>query len=97
VIWSVSDEKVLAVNKYGKVYAVGSGSAYVTVTTVDGSYTANFYFDVPDESYPVKSISLSLNATTIYMEENGVDLTATVNPSYATNPTVIWSSDGYGL
>jgi uncharacterized protein YjdB len=93
VIWSVSDEKVLAVNKYGKVYAVGSGSAYVTVTTVDGSYTANFYFDVPDESYPVKSISLSLNATTIYMEENGVDLTATVNPSYATNPTVIWSSD----
>jgi uncharacterized protein YjdB len=93
VTWSVSDEKVLAVNKYGKVYAVGSGSAYVTVTTVDGGYTASFYFNVPDEKYPVKSVSLSQNAATIYMGEEGMDLKAAVSPTYATNPDVIWSSD----
>jgi len=93
VIWSVSNDDILAVNSYGQVYAIGSGSATVTATTVDGSYTATFYVNIPDETYPVKGIALNYNAATIYMGEGGVDLVATVTPSYATNPDVIWSSD----
>lgn len=93
VIWSVSDPEVLSVTDYGKVWAVGSGDAYVTATTVDGGYTANFYVNVPDEDYPVRGISLNYNAATIYMGEEGLDLVSTVSPSYATNPDVVWSSD----
>ena len=93
VTWSVSDPDVLAVTDYGKVWAVGSGDAYVTATSVEGGYTAKFYVNVPDESYPVRGISLNYNAATIYMGEEGLDLVSTVSPSYATNPAVVWSSD----
>ena len=92
VIWTVSNEEVLHVTSYGKVYAVGSGSAYVTVTTVDGEFTDSFYINVPDESYPVTRITLSENLLTLYMGEEGAELTATVHPSYATNQDIVWSS-----
>ena len=91
--WSVSDPEVLQVTDYGKVYAAGSGSAKVTVTTADGKYTADFWINVPDEDYPVRGVSLNYNAATIYMGEAGVKLEAAVSPSYATNPSVTWSSD----
>ena len=93
VTWSVSDGDVLAVTSSGKVYAVGSGKARVTAATVDGNYTADYWFSVPDKSYPVRGISLNYNAATIYMGESGIDLLATVSPSYATNPAVNWKSD----
>ncbi len=92
VVWSVTDEDVLAVNEYGKVFAVGSGAACAVATTVDGGFTANFYFNVPDETYPVRGISLSENAKTLYLGEAGFTLTAKVSPSYATNPSVVWTS-----
>ena len=91
--WSVSDPEVLQVTDYGKVYAAGSGSAKVTVTTADGKYTADFWINVPDKDYPVRGVSLNYNAATIYMGEAGVKLEAAVSPSYATNPSVTWSSD----
>ena len=93
ITWAVSNEDVLAVTSSGKVYAVGSGKAKVTATTVDGSFTKGYWFSVPDESYPVRGISLNYNAATIYMGESGIDLLATVSPSYATNPAVNWKSD----
>jgi uncharacterized protein YjdB len=93
VTWSVSDDTVLQVNQYGKVFAVGSGNAYVTVTTVEGSQTATFWIEVPNETYYVKGISMSPSTATIYMGEDGVDLTAKISPSYATNQNIIWSSN----
>ncbi len=93
VLWSVSDPTVLSITDYGKVAAIGSGRAHATVTTVDGSYTANFYINVPDETSPVKRISLSTGAMTVYMGEGATQLTANVYPSHATNPYVLWSSD----
>ena len=92
VVWSVSDEKVLAINEYGTVYAIGSGSAQAIAATVDGGYEAKFYINVPDESYPVRGVALSENYRTLYLGEEGFTLTATVSPSYATNPEVIWAS-----
>ncbi len=41
VIWSSSDESVATVNNDGKVFFVEAGECYVTVTTVDGGYTAS--------------------------------------------------------
>ena len=93
VSWTVSDPEVLSVTDYGKVAAIGSGSAYVTVTTADGNYTAHYYINVPDETSPIKRISLNMGAATLYMGEPGTQLTANIYPSNATNQQVIWSSD----
>lgn len=41
VIWSSSDESVATVNNEGKVFFVEAGECYITVTTVDGGYTAS--------------------------------------------------------
>ncbi len=92
VVWSVSDESVLAVNEYGKIFAIGSGAAQAIVTTLDGGFEARFYVNVPDEQYPVRGISLSENYKTLYLGEGSYTLTATVSPSYATNPDVMWLS-----
>ena len=92
LIWSSSDEDVLCVTSYGKVVAVGSGTACITVTTEDGGYTASCWFNVPDGSYPVKSVSLDLYNATMYMGEDGLQLTATINPTYAANQNVRWTS-----
>lgn len=92
VTWTSSDEKVLAVTSYGRVTAVGSGKAYITATTADGGHTAQTWFSVPDETYPVTRITLNRTNLTIYMKEEGQALTATVAPTYATNPSVTWSS-----
>ena len=93
IVWSVSDPEVLTVTSKGLVYAVGSGTAKVVATTADGGHTAEYWFNVPDESYPVRGVSLDRNTATIYMGEGGLKLTAAVSPSYATNPAVTWESD----
>ena len=93
VTWSTAgDEGVLTVTQYGLVYAAGSGSAKVVATTVDGTYTAEYWFVVPDGEYPVQGVSLEQNTATLYLGEDGIQLTAHVYPSYANNPTLIWSS-----
>ena len=94
VTWSVSGgEGVLSVNQYGLVYAAGSGKAKVVATTVDGNHTAEYWFSVPNESHPVKNVSLNCNTATLYMGEGAFQLTAAVSPSYATNQGVTWKSD----
>ncbi|WP_317854885.1 Ig-like domain-containing protein [Chakrabartyella piscis] len=101
VLWSVSDPTILSVTTEGKVYAVGSGTAYVTATTTDVNlaeqFSASYWINVPNESYPVKSVSLDLNATTIYMGEAGTQLVASVYPSYADNTNVSWSSENESI
>lgn len=46
VTWSSSDESVATVNSSGLVSGVAVGAATITVTTVDGSFTATFSAEV---------------------------------------------------
>lgn len=41
VTWSSDNEEVASVDPFGKVTAVGEGTAKITATTVDGGFTAN--------------------------------------------------------
>ena len=88
VTWSSNNTSVAAVDSSGKVSGVSGGSCKITVTTVDGSKTAECKVDV---SVPV--ISISLNKTTL-SSNKGVSetLIATVNPADATNKAVTWES-----
>ncbi|MEK4351436.1 S-layer homology domain-containing protein [Paenibacillus sp. FSL R5-0475] len=94
VIWSSSDETVAKV-VYGVVTPVGVGTATITVTTKDGSFTASTTVHV---SEPIPSV---VNVTGVRLDQETLDLTAdetvgilkaTIEPANATDPDLIWSS-----
>ena len=90
VSWSSSDPSVAEVVD-GKVTALASGSATITVKTDDGGKTATCEVVVNAKVYPVESISLDRTSVDL-TEGDEITLTATVKPDNATNKTVTWSS-----
>ena len=88
VSWKSSNTSVVTVDQNGRVTAVGAGSAVITVTTKDGSKTATCNVTVV---IPVTSVSLNKTELTIEKGKSET-LTATVNPSDATNKAVTWQS-----
>ena len=91
VIWSSSASSVASVDNAGKVTALKPGSATITVTTEDGGKTATCEVTVNAKVYPVTGVTLDKTSATLTEGDEFV-LTATVNPSNATNKTVTWSS-----
>jgi uncharacterized protein YjdB len=87
--WSSSAPDVAAVSEAGLVSAVAAGTATITVTSVDGGYTANCTVTVG----PVSVTGVSLNRTTLSLFVGGMEtLTATIAPVNAANQAVSWSS-----
>jgi len=90
VTWSSSDPSVASVDEGGKVTAKKAGTATITVTTKDGSYKAECTVTVTNVS--VTGVSLNKSSMSLYIDEE-YTLTATVDPSNATNKDVTWSSN----
>jgi len=89
VTWSSSNTGVATVGN-GIVTAVSTGTATITVTTVDGDKTASCEVTVSPVEILVESVSLE---TSISLVVGGTEtLTATITPSNATNKSVTWSS-----
>lgn len=89
VTWSSTNTAVATVSSSGLVTAVKEGSANIVAKA--GGKTANCIVDVAMKVIPVTSVSLS--STSIALTETETfQLTATVNPSNATDKTVTWSS-----
>ncbi len=93
LIWSSSDSAVVTVDAYKQpkttVYAKGLGTATVTVTTADGSYSASCPVTVV---IPVTGVTLDQTTATLYPGSRAY-LTATVAPANASIQSVVWSSD----
>lgn len=90
VSWSSSNTSVATVDN-GKVTALTTGTATITVKTEDGNKTATCEITVNAKVYPVTGVTL--NKTSYEMTEGDeVTLTATVSPENATNKNVSWSS-----
>ena len=88
VIWSSSNPNIVTVNEKGYAEAIANGEATITVTTVDGGFTA---------SCKVKTLTVtdgvSLNTSTLNLNAGaGSQLVATVKPETASNKSVTWSS-----
>ena len=93
VTWSSNNESVATVGTDGTVTAVSAGTATITVTTADGNKTAECKVTVnAPQTKPVTGVTLNKSAITL--EVNGSEkLTATVEPSDATNQNVTWESN----
>ena len=92
VTWSSDKTEVATVDGDGRVTAVKSGEAVVTVTTEDGGKTASCRVTVKAKVVPVTGVDVKPWSVTI--GANGTTkLTCTVAPSNATNRNVRWESD----
>jgi uncharacterized protein YjdB len=90
VTWSSNDTSIAIVDNSGKVTAVKTGTATITVTTEDGSKTATCVITVNTTSVT----SVSLNKTTLSLAEGSSEtLVATILPNDATNKNITWNSN----
>lgn len=93
VTWTSSDPKVLYVAPGGRVTAVGGGTATITAT-VGGTSATTDPITVTAEEQPtdtVTSLTLDKYSLTLYMNEEGEQLTATIQPaSFA--KSIVWNS-----
>ncbi|SFJ83456.1 Uncharacterized conserved protein YjdB, contains Ig-like domain [Paenibacillus sp. UNC496MF] len=91
VTWTSSDAAVASVNN-GTVTAVSVGTATIAVTTADGGFTATAQVTVDDTPVAVTGVALDKSSLSLDAGQTG-QLTATVQPTNATNKAVQWSSD----
>ena len=88
VSWSSSKQEVATVDGEGNVSAVGGGTATITVTTVEGGFTATCEVTV---TVPVNGVSLDKEKAEMPVSRT-LQLTATVLPEDASNKNVKWIS-----
>ena len=88
VSWKSSDTAVATVSSVGIVKAVGPGTAKITATTADGSNLSAVCSVTVTQ--PVKGVSLPQNA--VCWVGGSIGLTATFDPSNASDKRVTWTS-----
>lgn len=88
ISWTTTDKSIATVSSSGLVTAVGGGTATITATTADGSYTdvCKVTVTVPVEGIKFGDVSsnVGIGSTT--------KLNYTITPPEATNKTVTWQS-----
>ena len=89
VVWT-SDNAEVATVVNGVVTALALGTANITVTTVDGNFTATCAVTV--EATPVTGVTLDITELTLDVPQTAT-LKATVAPEDATDKSVTWVSD----
>ena len=91
VSWKSSNTAAATVSDDGTVKAVGAGNATITVTTKDGSKTAECKVTVKAATVAVTSVTLDESELKLKVGKT-YTLTATVAPSTATNKAVSWKT-----
>lgn len=93
VVWSSSDSTVATVSQSGLVTLAGVGTAVITVTTEDGSFTATCSVTVAPGIQP-ESVSLDQTEITRNADAMGdpVQLNATISPANAEEQSLTWDS-----
>lgn len=90
IIWTTSDEKVVSVDDYGNVTAVGQGEAWVKATSEDNPEAKDSCLVTVVE--PVTGVTISHTEYALNGIGKAVQLEAAVQPNDATNKGVTWSS-----
>ncbi len=90
VTWSSSNESIATVSN-GVVTAKSSGLAYIVVETEDGKHTDSCSVLVLTDSVPVTGVTINTGKVSLGIGDT-YNLSATVEPSNATNKNVTWKS-----
>ncbi|MDE7347958.1 MAG: leucine-rich repeat protein, partial [Muribaculaceae bacterium] len=97
VAWTSSDTSVVTVTENGLIEAVAEGYATITVMALDGSGATGYCYVTVSPKY-IDVAGITLNATELSLTEGeAATLSATVDPSDATDKTVTWSSSDYNV
>jgi uncharacterized protein YjdB len=95
VTWSSSDSSVATVAN-GVITGKTAGNATITVTTEDGNKTASCTVEVSGSAVDVTGVSLNKSSANIAVGASET-LTATINPTNATNQKVTWSTSNSAI
>ena len=89
VKWATSDADIASVDNKGNVTALKTGTATITVSLINGNFTAQCKVTV---SSTVSGVSLDKTSLSIIEGKTDI-LVATILPNDATNKEVKWTSD----
>ena len=94
VTWSTSNPKAAIVDNNGLVTAVANGDAVITVTTVEGGFTAEckVHVEIAEETVSVTGITLNQSSVTLTEVGKSSQLVAFLLPENASNKKVTWTS-----
>lgn len=96
VTWKSSDTDILTVDQSGNITALKPGTATIKVFSNDGGYVATSQVTVEEISKKVTSISIDKKELNLVSGEKSI-LTVTINPDYAENKNLIWSSSNENI
>ena len=96
VTWTSSNNSIATVDANGKVTGKAVGSATITATTTDGKKTASCTVTVTASTIPVTGVTVSPSSGSVNVGAT-LQLTATVQPSNATNKAVTWTSSNNSI
>ena len=96
VRWSSSDEKVAIVTE-GLVKALSAGRVDISVTTLDGNYTAICSVNVLPATKPVEEVVLDVEPEITMKAGQQINVSANIYPEDARKADIVWeSSDASG-
>ena len=101
LMWSVGDSKIVSFDSYtGTVTGLKEGTTTITVTATNGTTdtsddrTAECQIEVLSDQPAISVTDISLNKSTVELEVDGkTRLIITIEPSDASDKTVVWSTD----
>jgi uncharacterized protein YjdB len=91
VTWSSSDKSIATVDTKGNVTGVKTGTATITVKTVDGGKTATCKVTVSTKVIPVEGIAFTKDNVSVVEGETAL-LYVSFTPNDASNKKVTWTS-----
>lgn len=92
--WNSSAPEIASVDQTGKVTAHKLGEADITVTTVDGGHTAVCKVTVIQK---VTGVTLDKDSASLRIGEETLQLNAVVEPSDASDKSLLWTSSELGV
>ena len=87
--WTSNKNSVATVDSDGKVKGVGIGSATISATSYNGTFTATSSVSVTE--IPVDSIRISLQNADLFPGDT-LELSAIISPGNASDPAIRWKS-----
>ncbi|MCL6586215.1 MAG: Ig-like domain-containing protein [Anoxybacillus sp.] len=92
LVWMSSNPAVVKVDNNGNIVGVSEGTAYVYVSTTDGTVSNKIYVTVKPKRIVPTAIMLNTSYVELVIRGESKKLEATVEPANATNKSIYWSS-----